>query len=216
MAARARMESAQTSQEGVREVVAHPGGGAAVEAAHAGDFVAEALFGEDFGDAVLGHPGLVAVPEPLHSQAWLDREPAGQWPAVRDGLDAAAAGWFVAGGQVCGAGAVGRLGGWRGRDLDAGPDGGVDDISDPDLSYAPPLGSPWEAIQIRAPSLAPRRQATSNPASLSVGTAWVAHTVCHCGPDHPGRVRTCRADCCVVGSRHAAHQDAASLARRGR
>ena len=44
------------------EVVAHPVGGVGVEAAHAGDLVAEALLGEDLGDAVLGHPGLVAVP----------------------------------------------------------------------------------------------------------------------------------------------------------
>jgi hypothetical protein len=29
-----------------------------------GVFAAEALFGEDFGDAVFDHPGLVAVPEP--------------------------------------------------------------------------------------------------------------------------------------------------------
>jgi hypothetical protein len=60
----------------VLEVVAHPAGGVGVEAAHAGDFVAEALFGQDFGDTVLGHPGLVAVPEPVHGQARPDREPA--------------------------------------------------------------------------------------------------------------------------------------------
>jgi hypothetical protein len=44
------------------EVVAHPGGGVGVEAAHAGYLVAEALLGQDLGDAVLGHPGLVAMP----------------------------------------------------------------------------------------------------------------------------------------------------------
>jgi hypothetical protein len=43
------------------EVVAHAVGGVGVEATHAWDLVAEALFGEDLGDAVLGHPGLVAV-----------------------------------------------------------------------------------------------------------------------------------------------------------
>jgi hypothetical protein len=32
-----------------------------VEATHAGDLVAEALLGEDLGDAILGHPSLVAM-----------------------------------------------------------------------------------------------------------------------------------------------------------
>jgi hypothetical protein len=62
-----------------------------VEAADAGDLVAQALFGEDLGDAVLGHPGLVAVPQPAHGQARLDREPAGEGCVVADGLDAPAA-----------------------------------------------------------------------------------------------------------------------------
>jgi hypothetical protein len=44
------------------EVASHPVGGVGVQAAHAGYLVAEALFGEDPGDAVLGHPGLAAVP----------------------------------------------------------------------------------------------------------------------------------------------------------
>jgi len=71
----------------VLEVVAHLGGGVGVEAAHAGDFVAEALFGEDFRDAVLGHPGLVTVSEAVHGQAGLDREPARERGSVGDGLD---------------------------------------------------------------------------------------------------------------------------------
>src|SRR6266705_2952763 len=37
--------------------------------AHAGHLVAEALLGEDVGNAVLGHPGPVAVPEPVRGQA---------------------------------------------------------------------------------------------------------------------------------------------------
>jgi hypothetical protein len=43
------------------EVVAHPVRGVDVEAAHARYLVAEALLGEDLRDAVLGHPGLMAV-----------------------------------------------------------------------------------------------------------------------------------------------------------
>jgi hypothetical protein len=62
-----------------------------VEAAHAGDLVAEALLGENLGDAVFGHPGLVAVPEAVQGQAWLDREPAGDGYVVADDLDAPAA-----------------------------------------------------------------------------------------------------------------------------
>ena len=108
------------------EVVTHPVGGVSVEAAHAGDLVAKALFGEDLGDAVFGHPGLVAVSEAMQGQAGLDREPAGERRAVGNGVDAAAAGWHV-GGQVRAGGAGGRLGGWPGGDRDAGPDGGVDD-----------------------------------------------------------------------------------------
>jgi hypothetical protein len=69
----------------VLEVVPHPAGGVRVQAAHAGDLVAEALFGEDHGDAVFGHPGLVAVPEAVHSQARLDGKPAGEGCVVADG-----------------------------------------------------------------------------------------------------------------------------------
>ena len=75
----------------MREVVAHAVGGVGVEAAHAGDLVAKALLGEDLGDAVLGHPSLVPVPEPVHSQARLDGKPAGEGCVVADGLDAPAA-----------------------------------------------------------------------------------------------------------------------------
>ena len=104
--------------ECVLEVVAHPVGGVGVQAAHAGDLVAEALLGEDLGDAVLGHPGLVAVPEAMHGQAWLDREPAGDGYVVADGLDAPAARWRVVRGRPCG---------WPGGDGDAGPDGRLGD-----------------------------------------------------------------------------------------
>ena len=54
-----------------------------------GGWLPGALFGEDFGNAVIGHPGLVAVPEPVHGQAGLDREPAGQRCAIWDGLERA-------------------------------------------------------------------------------------------------------------------------------
>jgi hypothetical protein len=66
-----------------------------VQAAHAGDVVAQASFGEDFGDAVFGHPRLVAVPEPMGRQPGFDGQPAGQRRAGGDGADAAAVrgGW---------------------------------------------------------------------------------------------------------------------------
>jgi len=54
------------------EFVAHAVGHVGVQAAHAGDLVAETLFGEDLGDAVFGHPGLVPVPQAVHRQARLD------------------------------------------------------------------------------------------------------------------------------------------------
>jgi hypothetical protein len=73
------------------EVVAHPGRGVGIEAAHAGDLVAEALFGEDLGNAIFGHPGLVAVPQAVRGEAGLDREPAGERCVLGDGLDASAA-----------------------------------------------------------------------------------------------------------------------------
>ncbi|MGO9217339.1 MAG: hypothetical protein ACLP5E_06130 [Streptosporangiaceae bacterium] len=79
------------------QVVAHPRGGVGVEAAYAGDFVAEALLGEDLGDAILGHPCLVAVPGAVHGETGLDREPAGEWCAVRDCRDPAATRRLVAG-----------------------------------------------------------------------------------------------------------------------
>ncbi len=96
--------------ERMLEVVAHAGGGVGIEAAHAGDLVAEALFGEDLGDAVLGHPGLVAVPEPVHGQAWLDRQPAGETYVVVDDLDASAARRRVAHASADGQAAMGRPG----------------------------------------------------------------------------------------------------------
>ena len=76
--------------ESVLEVVAHPVGGVRVEAAHSWHLMAEALLGEDLGDAILGHPGLVAVPEPMRGQAGFDREPARQWDVLRDDGDPAA------------------------------------------------------------------------------------------------------------------------------
>jgi hypothetical protein len=77
MAERARRESSHLVCSAWLRVVAHPVGGVGVEAAHAGDLVAEALFGEDLGDAVFGHPGLVAVPDAVRGQGWLDGKPAG-------------------------------------------------------------------------------------------------------------------------------------------
>jgi hypothetical protein len=57
----------------VLEVVAHLGGGVGVEAAHAGDFVAEALFGEDFRDA---------VPRPSRSCDRVGGQHQGLWALV--------------------------------------------------------------------------------------------------------------------------------------
>ena len=48
---------------------AHRVGDVGVNAAHSRDAVAEAEGLEDFGDAVLGHPGLVAVAEPVRGEA---------------------------------------------------------------------------------------------------------------------------------------------------
>ena len=45
----------------------------------------------------------------------------------------------------------------------------VDAISDLDLSYTPPLGSPWDAGPDRRPSLGPARQATLSPSSRHKG-----------------------------------------------
>jgi hypothetical protein len=77
MAARSRRESSQRAWSACFRS-SHPRGGVGVEATHPGHFVAEALLGEDLGDAVFGHPCLVAVPEAVHGQAGLDREPAGE------------------------------------------------------------------------------------------------------------------------------------------
>ena len=89
--------------EGLPEVVAHPLGGVGVEAAHPRHLVAEALLGEDLRDAIFGHPGLVAVPEPMRGQTGFDREPARQWGVLQDDGDPAAPWWreFLAGGSVC-------------------------------------------------------------------------------------------------------------------
>jgi hypothetical protein len=79
------------------EFVAHPFRGVGVQAAHAGDLVTETLFGEDLGDGIFGHPGLVAVPKAVRCQAGLDWEPAGERRVVWDGLDAATVGRAEAG-----------------------------------------------------------------------------------------------------------------------
>ena len=55
--------------ERLDERLAHPFRYVGVEAAHARHLVAEALLGEDVGDAVLGHPGAVPVPEAVRGQA---------------------------------------------------------------------------------------------------------------------------------------------------
>jgi hypothetical protein len=85
------------SLQDLPEFVAHPVGGVGVEPAHSRYFVAEALLGEDLGDAILGHPGLVTVPEPVRGQAGLDRKPAAERSVLRDSSDSAACGWGVAG-----------------------------------------------------------------------------------------------------------------------
>ncbi len=89
-----------------------------VEAAHAGDLVAEALFGEDLGDSILGHPGLVTVPQAVRGQAGLDRPPASEWRVIWDGLDAPATGR----GEY-----IAWLGAGPSCQRDAGPGGGVRD-----------------------------------------------------------------------------------------
>ncbi|HET9895172.1 MAG TPA: hypothetical protein VFQ44_09575 [Streptosporangiaceae bacterium] len=89
-----------------------------VQAAHAGDVMAQSPLGEDLGDAVLGHPGFVAVPKAMRRQSFLDREPAGERSAVRDGANAASGRRLVAG--------VGG-GGGPGGDGGAGPGGGIGD-----------------------------------------------------------------------------------------
>jgi hypothetical protein len=73
------------------EVVAHTVRGVGVEAAHAWYLVAQALLGEDLGDAVLGHPRLVAVPQAVGGQAELDRQPAGQRGVLGEGPNSTAA-----------------------------------------------------------------------------------------------------------------------------
>src|SRR6266705_1054677 len=55
--------------KGLDQGLAHPVRDVGIEAAHARHLVAEALLGEDVGNAVLGHPGPVAVPEPVRGQA---------------------------------------------------------------------------------------------------------------------------------------------------
>jgi len=64
--------------EGGLEFVAHSVRGVGVETAHPGDLVAEPLLGEDLGDVIFGHPGLVAMSEAVRGQAGLDWEPAGK------------------------------------------------------------------------------------------------------------------------------------------
>jgi hypothetical protein len=108
--------------EGVLQIVAHTVGGVGVEAAHAGYLVAEALLGEDLGDAFLGHPGLVAVPEAVRGQAGSDGEPAGEWGVGRNDRDATASGR-----KVFGVRGGSRIGGWPGGDRDAGPGGLIGD-----------------------------------------------------------------------------------------
>jgi hypothetical protein len=55
--------------KGLDKRLAHPVRDVRIEAAHARHLVAEALLGQDVRDAVLGHPGPVAVPEPVRGQA---------------------------------------------------------------------------------------------------------------------------------------------------
>jgi hypothetical protein len=47
--------------EGGVQVVAHPGRGVRVQAAHTWHLVAEPLLGEDLRDPIFGHPGLMTV-----------------------------------------------------------------------------------------------------------------------------------------------------------
>src|SRR5690242_2235712 len=49
-----------------------------IQATHLGDVVAEALLGQDLGDAVFSHPRFVAVPQAMGRQSVLDRQPAGE------------------------------------------------------------------------------------------------------------------------------------------
>ena len=127
------------------QVVAHPGRGVSVQAAHTWHLVAESLLGQDLRDAVLGHPGLVTVSQAMSGQVGLDREPAGERCVLWDYLNSPAAGRCVAASQVraCGIGAGAGLCGWPGGDRDAGPGSGV---SDDDLG--------WSAVGCFVPSVA--------------------------------------------------------------
>jgi hypothetical protein len=59
------------------QFLAHLLRGVGVQAAHARDLVSQSLLGQDLGDAVLGHPCLVAVSQAVRRQPVLDRQPAG-------------------------------------------------------------------------------------------------------------------------------------------
>jgi hypothetical protein len=71
--------------EGVGDALAHGGGDVAVDAAHTGDAVAEALGLGDFGDVVFDQPGLVGVPEVVEVHAFDDRAGVGVRVAVDGG-----------------------------------------------------------------------------------------------------------------------------------
>ena len=90
MAARSRRDFSQRACQ----FLAHLLRGVGVQAAHSGNLMAQPLLGQDLGNAVLGHPRLVAVPQAVRGQPVLDGQPAGQRR--------------VAGGRLAAAGAVAR------------------------------------------------------------------------------------------------------------
>ena len=141
---RARADSGAGAQrlfpaglEGCVELVQHPVRCVGVQAAYPGHLVAEPLLGEDLGDPVFGHPGLVT--QAVRGQAELDRKPAGKRNVLRDGRDPPTSGPHIADRRGARSG-VGRcshlrlscradawLGGWPGGDGDALPGGYVGD-----------------------------------------------------------------------------------------
>src|SRR6266702_4710759 len=160
------------------------------EAAHAGHLVAEALLGEDLGDAVLGHPGLVAVPKPVRGQARLDREPAGKRCALGDDRDAVAAGR-----KVLGVWAGAPAGGGRpGGDRDAGPGGLVGDDQTGGAArrcFIPAIaGGPEHPPGVVAapimPAVRPEEDVSAAAAVLADASAWLVRMISDLAGDHFG------------------------------
>ncbi|HLX48995.1 MAG TPA: hypothetical protein VKS82_11735 [Streptosporangiaceae bacterium] len=167
--------------EGGFEILTHAAGGVGVQAAHAGDFVAQALLGEDLGDAIFSHPGLMAVPQAMGRETEADGQPAGERGGTGDGADAvtarrgeglAAGAWWERGpGGDGGAGPVGGVGddepGGVARDgLVAAVAGGAEDAAG--VVAAPVVAAVGAQEQV-ASAAAVLRGAGTLPAGLGLG-----------------------------------------------